>query len=34
MWNALPEHIVMQASLVTFKRKNEVALGSILYTVL
>ena len=33
-WNALPEHVVMQALLVTFKRKLEVALGSILYTVL
>ena len=33
-WNALPKHVVMQALLVTFKSKLEVALGSILYTVL
>ena len=29
-WNALPEHIVMQTSLATFKRKLEVEFGSIL----
>ena len=32
--NALPENVVMQASLVTFKRKFEAVLGSILYSVL
>ena len=33
-WNALPEYVVMQASLVMFKRKLVVALRSILYSVL
>ena len=33
-WNALPKYVVTQASLFSFKRKLEVEIGDILYTVL
>ena len=33
-WNALPEYVVTQASLSSFKRKLEVEIEGILYTVL
>ena len=29
-WNALPEHVIMQSSLVSFKRNPEVELGNVL----
>ena len=33
-WNDLPEYVVTQASLLSFKRKLGVEIESILYTVL